>query len=391
MRKAVSLAKVRRKLKGREIEYWTLRWYDTDGSRRSQNIGKVGELSPQQRRKRRVDKECEVERYRGRCPSMAGYLDYYFKNLCHEHAPSTIEINQRGAELLRAFFGEGKQLDKFTSQDVSRFKTAIIAGKLAYVRKRKAEINQASANVYLRFARALFGKAVKEGLIRENPFSGCLFKVEDTKEWTYIDQGAFTKMQDHASLKIKALIGLCRLAGLRCSEALNLRVSDVNFNEKLIYITSRADFRTKSRKTRRIPMCPELADILTVAAREAVRNGQKLFITHLRRDNTQRDIQACCKRAGIAVYKQPTHALRKSCITDWAANHPIHIVQKWAGHADAKTTLKYYTQERPGDIEKVTEFSHWYAKSDEKRKNIAGAEKSVSRKPMHSKRLNESG
>ncbi len=359
MRQAVTLSKVKRKLKGGDVEYWALRWFDTDGNRRSQNIGKVGELTKNQRRKKLVDKEREVKRYRGKCPTLSGHIDYYFKHLSHDHAASTLGINQRAARYMKAFFDENKPLDQFKPPDAKRFRTALIKGELAYINQRKGSISKASANVYLKFSRALFGVAVDEDIIQKNPFSKCLFKVDENREWNYLDQGTYVKLMENASPKIQVLLSLCRLAGLRCSEALNLRIKDANFDTGLIYVTSRTDWRTKSGKSRRVPMCPELASVLLAAAREAVKDGQDKFIADLRRDNTQRDISVVCKRAGVPMYLQPTHSLRKSCITDWAATKPIHVVQKWAGHADAKTTLKYYTQEREEDIEKVTQNSHW--------------------------------
>ncbi|MFC1737588.1 hypothetical protein ACFL1G_00880 [Planctomycetota bacterium] len=33
---------------------------------------------------------------------------------------------------------------------------------------------------------------------------------------------------------------------------------------------------------------------------------------------------------------------RRSCITNWVRELPIHVVQKLAGHSDIKTTRLYY-------------------------------------------------
>ena len=58
--------------------------------------------------------------------------------------------------------------------------------------------------------------------------------------------------------------------------------------------------------------------------------------------NTWRDAQALFRKAGVPAYDKPFHSLRKSCITDWAGEFPTHVVKEWAGHADIRTTLKYY-------------------------------------------------
>ena len=62
------------------------------------------------------------------------------------------------------------------------------------------------------------------------------------------------------------------------------------------------------------------------------------------RQNIWRDFGALARRAKVKAYSKPLHSLRKSCITDWAENHPIHVVQQWAGHASIETTRKYYLQ-----------------------------------------------
>ncbi|MCX5635923.1 MAG: tyrosine-type recombinase/integrase, partial [Planctomycetota bacterium] len=44
------------------------------------------------------------------------------------------------------------------------------------------------------------------------------------------------------------------------------------------------------------------------------------------------------------------HDLRRSAITNWAQKLPIQVVQTLAGHADIKTTRKYYLAVRPEDF-----------------------------------------
>jgi len=44
------------------------------------------------------------------------------------------------------------------------------------------------------------------------------------------------------------------------------------------------------------------------------------------------------------------HDLRRSAITNWAQRLPIQVVQTLAGHADIKTTRKYYLAVRDEDF-----------------------------------------
>ena len=69
--------------------------------------------------------------------------------------------------------------------------------------------------------------------------------------------------------------------------------------------------------------------------------------------NVWRDFQVLAKRAKVKPYSKPLHSLRKSCITDWAAKFPAHVVKEWAGHADIRTTLKYYLKVSESEYDKA--------------------------------------
>ena len=57
-------------------------------------------------------------------------------------------------------------------------------------------------------------------------------------------------------------------------------------------------------------------------------------------NNLLRRFKTIVKRAGVAL--ATLHDLRRSCITNWARELPIHVLQKLAGHSDIQTTQRYY-------------------------------------------------
>jgi integrase len=73
-------------------------------------------------------------------------------------------------------------------------------------------------------------------------------------------------------------------------------------------------------------------------------NEQKLLNNPYRRFNTLR------KRAGVT--KCTLHDFRRSCITNWAKEFSIYVVQKLAGHSD-KTTGLYYLAAEESDMERA--------------------------------------
>jgi integrase len=57
-------------------------------------------------------------------------------------------------------------------------------------------------------------------------------------------------------------------------------------------------------------------------------------------NNLTREVALLFRAAGVP--DASLHDLRRACITHWARKLPAAIVQELAGHADIKTTLKYY-------------------------------------------------
>jgi len=55
----------------------------------------------------------------------------------------------------------------------------------------------------------------------------------------------------------------------------------------------------------------------------------------------------------LGVGSYTIHDLRRSCITNWARQLPIHVVQKLAGHSDSQATETYYLSVQPEDSTKA--------------------------------------
>lgn len=53
-------------------------------------------------------------------------------------------------------------------------------------------------------------------------------------------------------------------------------------------------------------------------------------------NNVLRRFLTLCRRAGVVPYT--IHDLRRSCITNWARQLPIHVMPQLAGHSDIRTT-----------------------------------------------------
>ena len=142
------------------------------------------------------------------------------------------------------------------------------------------------------------------------------------------------KLHNIQNLKHKAILTLTYSVGLRVSEIVNLKITDIDSNRMLIHIKN-----AKGKKDRVVPLSNNVLDLLRLyfkefKPKEYLFNGQT---------TNQYSIQSCQK-----IYKQyiddksSIHSLRHSCFTNLLEKGTdLRIIQKIAGHSSSKTTEIY--------------------------------------------------
>jgi integrase len=136
---------------------------------------------------------------------------------------------------------------------------------------------------------------------------------------------------------------LCCLQGLRSSEVTALRIEHIDFHRTPPLVQVQ---RKRNRWATR-----ELAGETTVALQEylAGRSHGPVFVHPETGEGIERHrliatTRRLARRAGLRDPARVTpHVLRASAITDLLDQaHPLHEVQKWAGHANGATTEAYW-------------------------------------------------
>ncbi len=355
----VTLSEQTTRRNGKSYTYWVIRWQATDGRRLGKTLGRTDKISRRQAEKLRRQKELELQANPGRrdvsrSPELGEFLDSYYEARRTELAPGTMELHRQTGRYLIGFFGEHRRLDSIRRPEARAFKTALADGNLAHVNKRRKDGPMAPTTVdqHVRHARKFFNHALDDDLITFNPFDRLGQNDAVEKDWHYVDPGEFARLMAAAKPAWRLLLALCRWAGLRLEEALELPWAKIDWEKRRIVVISREDWTVKDKDARTIPMGPELHDLL----KGAYDGGSIPVIPEggVSPRNVWRDFLVLCKRAGVTPYPKPFHALRKSCITDWAARFPAHVVKEWAGHGDLRTTLKYYLKVSEGDYLKAS-------------------------------------
>lgn len=145
----------------------------------------------------------------------------------------------------------------------------------------------------------------------------------------------------------QAMVGLGVYAGMRAGEVLGLDWKDVNFEKNTICvcqsaIEGRLNRTTKSNKMRYAPLTPRLKTILTnhrqaTGSEGLVVKGKGGEPLH----HVQKIFGQLRRKAGVRD-ELSFHDLRHTFATN-ATNRRVDVptVQKWLGHSDIKTTMRY--------------------------------------------------
>ena len=165
---------------------------------------------------------------------------------------------------------------------------------------------------------------------------------------------ALIRSAPHA--KAKLLMTFQWRAGLRISEALAIKASDITLDGDRPTIHVR---QGKGRRDRLVPIHPKLVDaIQTAMAFGDFRRGP--FFT-VNRTTAWRWVKTALRRATELGSIQPgkyvgTHTLRHSAARHWLAHGiPINVAQKWLGHSSLQVTLRYLEllPDPAGDIARI--------------------------------------
>ena len=135
--------------------------------------------------------------------------------------------------------------------------------------------------------------------------------------------------------------------GMRKSELLNLKWSDVDFDQGTITVQSKKDWHTKNYKSRVLQLTPVLLDALLEQLREY--RMQEIVCDYVFtwkgeriKQDIRRSFRTALRSAGLVGSNVTLHTLRHTFASQLVmAGVPLREVQALMGHANYETTLRY--------------------------------------------------
>ena len=374
---AVYLKKVRRPRPGEpNRRVWALRWKDSRGKDRFETIGVCGTLTKRQaqaiRRKKQSDLDGgRVQRDRPRSMTLQQFRPYVKESLEGVVKPATMEVYLTAIDHAKKALGELTKLDKIDHVAAGRIRRHLEDRGLAAATRRKT----------ISTLRTLFNRALRWRLVTQNPFVGePLPRVQSKQKRIYSTEEIEAMVKAARTPWWKAFITLAATSGLRLQELLHLQWTDIDFDAGFVTVSAKraGTFKTKggeecpivewSAKTHQERSVPVPNDTLKLL-RQLKQQSEGIPYIFLSLDrlariagfsssngnttptkvlnNLLRDFKVIQSRAalnaGLKSWRVGTlHDLRKSYGTHTAEIVPMHVLQKWMGHKDSSTTVRYY-------------------------------------------------
>lgn len=201
----------------------------------------------------------------------------------------------------------------------------------------------------------MFLSAIKyaySNIINKDITTGIKRPTREKKIPVVLSKGEVSNLLDSATnKKSKLMLSLLYACGFRVSELVNLKINDIDFNEKNGCVR-----QAKGKKDRNFNLPNFLADDLKKQAELQKSQNQEYLFTgpngKLSSRNIQKIIQNISKKAGIKKSVHP-HTLRHSFATHLLEEGiDIRKIQEVLGHSDLSTT-QIYTHISSEELKKI--------------------------------------
>jgi len=347
---------------------WAVRWFGSDGKRYSKSFDTRREAE-----QFAENKQPDVRNGKADPPpaiTLKNFVAEHGKIMRGHVAPATLADQMRALRMFMEHTGKDISLKNISP----RYAESFIAARLA------SGTRVATVNKDIRTPKRIFNLAIEpRGYIAagSNPFGKIRQRKMSVKPVRYVTPLEFQTLLN-ATMDIwwKAFLSVAYTTGARTGEILNLMWTDVDFEKDRIRIVSKKadgnlrEWEPKDHEGRILPVPADIVQLLAdlqvtsaegcpyafipawrwehiLKARESGKQTAMRFLLN----NLHRRFSTLRKRAGVA--KCTLHDFRRSCITNWAREIPIHVVQKLAGHSDINTTRLYYLAVEENDLEKA--------------------------------------
>lgn len=242
------------------------------------------------------------------------------------------------ARRMERFFGRTKDIREIDKTDALSFK------KWLTDKERLAE--NSTARRTLAYASQIMARAVDDGIISRNPFSGKDFPKAvrtDLTKWKYISPEETLRIWNGIQTEEDQIrFVLLRYLGLRAPSEINvLTWKDVDWENLQLTIRSAKLRHHKNQGVRRCPINhPDVLPVLSRAYGKRLADDASIVpvITHT---SLTKRVKQWVGAAGLELWPQLLVNFRRSAVTDACGYLPSHVVASYYGHSEAISLANY--------------------------------------------------
>lgn len=229
---------------------------------------------------------------------------------------------------------------KFVSDIERREVESFQASRRALLRKDGRPRAHSTINREVEALRRLLNKAVRWGMLGKNPASQLNLLPEPRGRTRFLTLDEAKRLLEATSRHLRPIIVCALETGMRRSEILGLRWSDVDMKTRTIYLGD-----TKNGESRLVPVSNRLYAVLSGLPRrlgsDHVFTGEpKIGKTGKPFHDVRTSFENACRRAGIEGFR--FHDLRHTAASHMAmAGVPLRTIGEILGHKTAAMTERY--------------------------------------------------
>ena len=211
-------------------------------------------------------------------------------------------------------------------------------------------------------AKAVFNWAKQEHWITVSPLAGVgRGSFRNREKDRFVTREEYHRLLDACPCQEwRTIIALARIGGLRPSEILRLRWSDVFWEKHFFRVTSTKTERYEGKETRDVPLFRLLWVELERLAECEFNKGKEFVINRYRapeHSNMRHQFSLIVKKAGLEPIPRPFDSMREIRSTEVYDKFGVFLESKWIGHS-SKIAKECYLKVRQSDFERAARWQN---------------------------------
>ncbi len=260
---------------------------------------------------------------------ISDFMSQYFDYCVATKSGSTVKTDRYALQKFAKFIGN-VPLSEVTTDRIEEF-------RLHLLRK----VTATSTNVVLRHLKSALSWAAQRGMISTSPAAKVkLNRVTRNTHMRFLDDGEIQHLRDAIGddSQLRRVVDFALWTGLRRNEIINLQWSDVDLNRKELVVRNKEGFRTKSGKSRSVPLNGQLWAMLTAMKSDGCRPTDRVFPVNYW--TLGQHFRRAARIAGLDRIN--LHTLRHTFASHLImAGADVRSVQELLGHHDISVTMIY--------------------------------------------------